>query len=1128
MSIEFSETPKQRSKLQKVWFLRGTSEAIIICFTIGCLVTGIVTHQAWRDSVNNFEISHQQEGLLLAHLMEETISESVIELTATAAMIATSDVMDETRFRRFIDRLNLNPEVINLIAWAPKRFERDNNGREAPIRDLLEYGAVQKAPPRSVSFPITYTWSGANRDIAEEWLGIDAVSRIIPESGAISAPAPYDNHVLYDPVRILYGNASGNKLVILVPVHASPAMHPGHDQTSSNGSGYIVAIMDVNATVEPAISGNRLFRQHIAITNEYPVSPYAERFFLQLAEPRQQLSQWQAFVHDFLEIKKYEETFPIDVGDKWWSVQVFPLPAEVFSHILTVPLRVMAGGLLITAVLCFYLLQQDRRQNTLKKTTMALKEKEGSLRSAQKIARMGSWYYSIADREIQRSPNLNLLLGFNDEDGVEGFESFLQNIHPEDRDILVNARTQAVANGTDVDVEYRYQHPDGVEYIFHELAAPTFGPGGHVVGLTGTVQDITVRRQGEKKLAHMSTLLRAVFRDIPDCMILVDPDRRILLASDSVAKIFGHDPLELMGKSTDIFYADPADYEAQGKLRYNPNVKPNSDGAAAYTVEYRHKSGRVFHGDTIGTPVHDEDSNVVGYLAVIRDISDRLASDRRLRDNEQRFRSMFTEASQGILVHKNMKPSYANQAFADMFGFKSIDEVMALDSILSLIDQKDHGTVDGFLKKRSSGAGAPEEYEFRGIKRDGTKIVVRNRAVTVPWGDDIVICANMFDITEESKTRQALKNASRMEAVGQLTGGIAHDFNNLLGIIMGNTDLVRSMTRDLPNAVDRLDAISKAAKRGRDLTRRLLAFSRQEAKEGEHINVNDVIVELNDLVSRTLTSEVEMRFVLADDLWTVKVDPGDLGDVLINLSVNSRDAMPNGGQLLIETENRSIGPGQIINKTELTPGDYVVITISDTGEGMSPAVRDKVFEPFFTTKETGKGTGLGLSMVYGFIRRSGGDISVYSELGRGTTIRLYIPRVEHDAEHATDLSEKNAVIDHEERAALPAPEAVPAMENTASRPIAVPTTSQTDPSEARILVVDDEPDLLMVTSDTLRKFGYKTITAATAQEALSILAGSMGRSVDMVLTDVVMPGGTRLPTNGILVVSVPLIPPHHR
>ena len=328
---------------------------------------------------------------------------------------------------------------------------------------------------------------------------------------------------------------------------------------------------------------------------------------------------------------------------------------------------------------------------------------------------------------------------------------------------------------------------------------------------------------------------------------------------------------------------------------------------------------------------------------------------------------------------------------------------------------------------------------------------------------------------------------------------------------MGNTDLVRSMASDIPNAVDRLDAIRKAAKRGRDLTRRLLAFSRQEAKEGERINVNDVIVEMNDLVSRTLTSEVEMRFVLADDLWAVKVDPGDLGDVLINLSVNSRDAMPNGGQLLIETENRSIGSGQIINKTELNPGDYVVVTISDTGEGMSPEVRDKVFEPFFTTKETGKGTGLGLSMVYGFIRRSGGDVSVYSELGRGTTIRLYIPRMELDAEHVAEPSEKGAVIDHETQAPLPAAETVSATANnrdTASRPVAAPRTLKKDISEARILVVDDEPDLLMVTSDTLRKFGYKTITATTAQEALSILASSMGRSVDMVLTDVVMPGGT--------------------
>ena len=1107
MSVHFSEIPKRELKPQRGWFSGRTNEAVIICFIIGSLITGLVTHQAWQDSVDNFEIAHQQEGLLLTQKVQETMSKHVADLVATAALLSTAEDVDEARFRRFIGMLNLHSDIISLVAWAPKQFERDKTGGEAPIRDLLLLGAVQDAPSRPVSFPIKYVWPATNTEQAKDWRGVDAVSKRIPERTAISAPALYDNRVLYDPVRIHHGGAAGNKLIILVPVHPDPAATTDHDIKHSSGAGYLVSIMDVNAAFGPALSGNTLIRQHISIINEYPVRPYAERFYLQLAEPAQPLSVWQTRLYDLLGLAAYAETFPMDVGEKWWSVHVLPLSSEVFRHILTVPLRVMAGGLLITAVLCIYLVQQGRRQTELRTTAAALKEKEGSLRSAQKIARMGSWHFSIAERTIQRSPNLDQLLSIDSETETKGYEKFLQRVHPDDRDTLVNARTQAIANGTDVDVEYRYRHPDGTEYIFHELAEPTFGPGGRAVGLTGTVQDITVRRKDEKKLAHMSTLLRAVFRDIPDCMVLADPNRNILHVSNSVTKVFGYDPQEIVGQSTRIFYADPAQYETQGKIRYNPNEKLKTLGATAYTVEYQRKDGRMFHGETIGTPVHDENNNVVGYLAVMRDISDRLVSERRLKENEQRFRSIFTEASQGILVHKDMKPTYVNHAFAEMFGFDTIDEVMALDSIAPLIKENDLSLLQSYHNARAAGDDAPAEYEFTGVKRDGTEINVRNRAVTVPWGDDVVICANMFDITGEIKTQRALKNASRMEAVGQLTGGIAHDFNNLLGIIMGNTDLVRTMARDIPKAGDRLDAVIRAAKRGRDLTRRLLAFSRQEVKEGQFINVNDVINEMDDLVSRTLTSEVEMQFALADDLWTVKVDPGDLGDVLINLSVNSRDAMPNGGQLLIETENQSIGPGQIINKEELTPGDYVIITMSDTGEGMSPEVRDKVFEPFFTTKEVGKGTGLGLSMVYGFIRRSGGDISIYSELGRGTRIRLYIPRADfsEDADTASPVATQPMpeMANTDGDAGDPPPFLSPATSPETSK-----FSAKAPPQDIRILVVDDEPDLLTATSDILRKIGYKTITAANAQEALSILAGPIGTSIDLMLTDVVMPGGT--------------------
>lgn len=327
-------------------------------------------------------------------------------------------------------------------------------------------------------------------------------------------------------------------------------------------------------------------------------------------------------------------------------------------------------------------------------------------------------------------------------------------------------------------------------------------------------------------------------------------------------------------------------------------------------------------------------------------------------------------------------------------------------------------------------------------------------------------------MVERQKLEQQIYRSQKMEAIGQLTGGIAHDYNNMLGVIMGNIQMVERAADLDDKSRQRLGKAMAAAHRNAELTGKLLGFSRKQTRATQLTVVNDCIANMDDIISTFLTASIEVEFKLHDDLWPVEIDPAELEDMILNLAINARDAMPDGGALVIETANTSLDETFNQYNLESSVGDYVIITVSDTGIGMSEEMREQIFDPFFSTKGTGKGTGLGLSMVYAFVRRSSGFIKVYSEPNVGTIFQFFLPR----AGKHVDIKIVSGEVDD----------------------FSLPRGTET------VLIVDDEDFLVELAVSQLEELGYHTLSAASGEDALDILKDTP--NIDLLFTDIIMPG----------------------
>ena len=595
-------------------------------------------------------------------------------------------------------------------------------------------------------------------------------------------------------------------------------------------------------------------------------------------------------------------------------------------------------------------------------------------------------------------------------------------------------------------------------------------------------EDITERKRAEEEIKHALSLLNATLESTADGILVVDREGKIesfnrkfvqmwripesIIASqdDNQALAFVLDQLK-----------DPESFFVKVRELYNQPAAESFD-----LLEF--KDGRVFERYSQPQWIGKES---VGRVWSFRDVSEGKRAEEALRKSELRFQELFNDAPVGYHeVNLEGNVIQVNRTELKMLGYDF--EEMLSQPIWKFLDEEDK-VRQAFLDKIGSIMPPGRAFERTYRRKDGTRLSVlsEDRILMDSDGKVIGMRSTIQDITELKRTeeemaalQEQLRHAQKMEAVGQLAGGIAHDFNNLLTVIKGYGQLSLLHLKEGDLLWGNIQEIEKAAERAVNLTRQLLAFSRRQILDLKVLDLNTLLKDLDRMLRRIIGEDIELVTLLIGDIGRVKIDPGQIEQVILNLAVNARDAMPSGGKLTIETANVVLDEEYAHTHVGVIPGHYVRLSVSDTGFGMSPEVKGKVFEPFFTTKDKGKGTGLGLSTVYGIVNQSGGDIWLYSEPGHGTTFKIYLPRVEEelDTPHGRDETDS------------------------------LPRGSET------VLLVEDEPLVRDLAHRLLSQQGYNVIEAANGVQALRVAQEHAGEDIHLLLTDVVMPqmGGKEL------------------
>ncbi len=575
-------------------------------------------------------------------------------------------------------------------------------------------------------------------------------------------------------------------------------------------------------------------------------------------------------------------------------------------------------------------------------------------------------------------------------------------------------------------------------------------------------EDVTARQRTSAFGMEARQLEAIILSQIREGFVVTNVEGIVVDCNPAACEILGVPEQELLGRSTFSFL--PA---GDGSQSVRTAIQSTLDEARTWSdeTEIVRPDGTRRTIESSITPMRGPDGTIIGRIGVMRDVTARRDAERGVREAETKFRNLVDGSLQGVMIHRDTRIVYVNQSAARIYG--TTPERMIGRSVMDYCSPEDMRRGEESTRKPISPA-----WKLRGRREDGSAVWVEVNARAVDWEGEPARQVTIVDVTEKQRAEEALLHAQKLESLGQLTGGIAHDFNNLLGVISGNLELLREQMDPRGEHASYIEASLRSVRRGAELSKRLLAFARKQPLKPELTSLNDLVASMTTILQRTLGETINVEPRLTAEPWAVVIDPGQMENVLLNLALNARDAMPQGGRLLLETANLSLDTDVVKNPTVIPAGDYLKLTVRDTGIGMTPEVLAKAFEPFFTTKDVGVGSGLGLAMIYGFVQQSAGHIHIDSTPGAGTTIHMYLPRA------AQELPSR-----HRGRASATTPSG----------------------NNEVVLVVEDDADLRDLAVLLLNRMGYRTHEAADGQMAIAMLERLP--HIDLLFTDLVLPQG---------------------
>ena len=704
-----------------------------------------------------------------------------------------------------------------------------------------------------------------------------------------------------------------------------------------------------------------------------------------------------------------------------------------------------------------------------------LRKREAEHNEAQRVAGVGSWEWAIGSGTITWSEGLYRILGLDLSHPAPTFQTLASFYLPESWARLQLA-VQRALDGDPYELDLQMVRGDGASVWTTTRGEAVRDVSGKVVALRGTVLDIHARKAADEALRSSEERFRALTDSANDAIVIADGHGKIVLWSRGAERLFLYSPEEAEGQPVGLLIPEPYHQQhVEAVQRMHATGESRVEGRTYEAVGMR-KDGSHVPVDISLAMWEGADGRFAG--AIIRDVSERKRAEEAIRRREADLREAQRVAQVGSWEWEvatdtvtwseelyrilRMDPTQPAPGFAELERFYTPESWALLQSVVA----------------RAVQAGIPYEVDLTEIRNDGVHVRTSTRGEVVrdATGAVVGLRGTVLDITERKRAEESLRRsedrlrqAQKMEAVGQLAGGVAHDFNNLLTVILGNASLLMEAPQ-VPSEVERrARTVVESAERGANLTRQLLAFSRRQVIQVERLALNDIIAHLLKMLGRLLGENITIRCEYAPALPPIDADAGMVEQVIMNLAVNARDALPNGGTLSLVTRAANVDAGAAARNPDARVGRFVALEVTDSGTGMDPATVSHIFEPFFTTKDVGKGTGLGLATVHGIVSQHQGWIEVASEPGRGSTFTVFLPAAADDH------------IDAPARA-----------------------THDLAGGHGTILVVEDEAEVRSLAVACLQRSGYHVLEAATGVEALRLWGDHAGR-IDLLLTDMVMP-----------------------